>query len=118
MPGQDPWWDAQFTWPRRMTNLDPPADDSEALLLNPLSGNAWSPPAIISLIRYALLRSSPMGRRWLRWSFTRPKLSVQVGGDFSPVERAELLDAVEEVGDVPACSRLRESRPFPGRHGD
>jgi hypothetical protein len=113
-PGQAPWWDAQFAWPRKTTYFAPPADDSEALVLNPLSRNAWSPPAIISLIRYALLRSSPMGIRWLRWSFTRPKLSVQVGGDFSPVERGEVLDAVEGVWGRPRVLPPPGVSPLPG----
>jgi hypothetical protein len=96
-PGEDPWWDAQHSWPLSTTDRSPPEDDSEALLINPLSANAWSPRATISLLRYALFRSSPKGKRWMRWPFTRPTLSLEMGGDFTAVERAELFDVVEEV---------------------
>lgn len=95
--GHDPWWDAQVAWPPRTTDRPVPVDDSEAFLLNPLSANGWSPPAIISLLRYTLAGSSSKGIRWLRWPFTRPQLSIEVVGDFTAVERAELLDVVDEA---------------------
>lgn len=115
LPGGDPWWDAQYAWPLRKTELPAPADDSEALLLNPLSVVGWSPPAISALLRYALFSSSPKAMRWLRWPFTRPKLSLEYVGDFTSVERAELLDAADDAWGAshvlapPGVSRLRRS---------
>lgn len=115
LPGEDAWWDAQCAWPPRddkPTRTVP--DQSEALLLNPLASSTWLPSAILSLVRYVLATSSPKGLRWLRWSFLRPKLMLELGSDFSPVERAELLDVFEEawgrsrvqgLADVPRLTR-------------
>lgn len=97
-PGDDPWWDAKIAWPpvnSKSARIN--SKQGAALLFNPLSAGSWFPPAIDSLLRYVLATASAKGLRWLRWPFTRPNLVLELVGTFSPVEREEVLDVVEQI---------------------
>lgn len=116
MPGQDAWWDEQIAWPPPRKKVHkPPADDSEAFIFNPLATSSWDPPATLSLVRYAIYSSSPKLRRSLKWSLLPPKLTLELAGDFTAVERGEVLDQIEETwgrsrvqgpADVPRYARF------------
>jgi hypothetical protein len=108
VPGQNPWWDLHIAWPPSVREHDHPVpDEHQVFIVNPLALGTWSPPAIYSLLLYALATSSSKGMRWLHWPMTRPTLHLQIAEEFSDIERAELLDVFEQ-----AWGRTRVEAPL------
>lgn len=95
--GEDPWWNERCAWPPKpATKSGDRSRDPGALVFNPLASASWYPPGLAAALRYALafpkrrargLLSPPLGLR----------IHLEVADGFTAVERAEILDAVEDI---------------------
>ena len=96
-PGQVQWWDQQLSWPPRGKSKDgAPLNDSEALFTNPFAAETWCPPVFQAYFLYVLHMEQTAWER--RIPGLCPVVNLDASQSFSPLELAEILDALCDAG--------------------